>query len=183
MAPPDDAQADPADEPETTALRRDPAAGPASGGHLAASSTRKARGRERDEQIRAGLEPLAPGEHPPAIIVAATVAAALGIANVALFASGAEIDGRSPGAAGVAAFALLMLGMALGMLRGSYWFVLAFEALLSATVVVAALSLMVASNALALVLCVGIVGLGGWLFWKLVRVMARMQAPSRRLDP
>ena len=76
-----------------------------------------------------------------------------------------------------------MLAIAVGMLRGGYWFVLGFEALLGVTVIVAALSLMVASNALALALCLGIVGLGGWLFWKLVRVMARMQAPLRELDP
>jgi hypothetical protein len=29
------------------------------------------------------------------------------------------------------------------------------------------------------VLCLVILGLGGWLFWKLVRVMGRLQAPSR----
>ena len=68
------------------------------------------------------------------------------------------------------------------MLRGAYWVVLAFQALLAATIIIAALSLMVASNALALALCVGIVGLGGWLFWKLVRVLARMQAPARQIE-
>jgi len=165
VAPPPD---EPLPEPsEPTGLRRGPGA----------------RGRERDEQIRAGLVPLAPGEHPAALVVAATVAFALGAANVVLFALGVEIEGTTPGAAGVAAFAILMLAIAVGMLRGGYWFVLGFEALLGVTVIVAALSLMVASNALALALCLGIVGLGGWLFWKLVRVMARMQAPLRELDP
>lgn len=139
-----------------------------------------ARGRERDEQIRAGLEPLAPGERPAPVIVAAAVTALLGVANVALFAAGAEIDGQSPGPAGVALFAIVMFGLAFGMVRGSYWMVLAFQALLAATIVIAALSLMVASNAAAIALCLAIVGLGGWLFWKLVRVLARMQAPARK---
>ena len=165
MALPDEPVAEQQPEAESSALRR---------GY--------ARGRERDEQIRAGLTPLAPGEHPPALVVAATVAVALGAANVVLFASGVEIDGTTPGVVGVAVFAILMFGLAAGMLRGAYWFVLAFQALLGITVIVAALSLMVASNGLALLLCVGIVGLGGWLFWKLVRVMARMQAPTRQLD-
>ena len=162
MAQPDEPQTEP---PEPTTLSR---------GY--------ARGRERDEQIRAGLVPLAPGERPPALVVAATIAVALGAANIALFAAGVEIDGNTPGAVGVGVFAVLMFGLAAGMLRGAYWFVLAFQALLGITVIVAALSLMVASNGLALLLCVGIVGLGGWLFWKLVRVMARMQAPLRELD-
>jgi hypothetical protein len=75
-----------------------------------------------------------------------------------------------------------MLALAVGMLRGSYWMLLAFQALLAGTIIVAALSLMVASNLLALALCLGIVGLGGWLFWKLVRVLARMQAPPHQID-
>jgi hypothetical protein len=58
--------------------------------------------------------------------------------------------------------------------------VLGFEALLGITVAIAALSLLVASNLAAVALCVVIIGLGGWLFWKLVRVMARLQAPERR---
>jgi hypothetical protein len=61
-----------------------------------------------------------------------------------------------------------------------YWAVLGFEALLGITVAIAALSLLVASNLAAVALCVVIIGLGGWLFWKLVRVMARLQAPERR---
>jgi hypothetical protein len=58
--------------------------------------------------------------------------------------------------------------------------VLGFEALLGITVAIAALSLLVASNLAAVALCLVIIGLGGWLFWKLVRVMARLQAPERR---
>jgi hypothetical protein len=61
-----------------------------------------------------------------------------------------------------------------------YWAVLGFEALLGITVAIAALSLLVASNLAAVALCVVTIGLGGWLFWKLVRVMARLQAPERR---
>jgi hypothetical protein len=38
---------------------------------------------------------------------------------------------------------------------------------------------MVASNVAALVLCAAILVGGGWLFWKLIRVMGRLQAPQR----
>jgi hypothetical protein len=77
-------------------------------------------------------------------------------------------------------FAALMAGAAWGMWHRRYWAVLGFEALLGITVAIAALSLLVASNLAAVALCVVIIGLGGWLFWKLVRVMARLQAPERR---
>ena len=54
--------------------------------------------------------------------------------------------------------------------------------LLGITIAFAGLSLLVASNAAAIVLSLAIIGLGGWLCWKLVRVMGRLQAPrtSRR---
>jgi hypothetical protein len=57
--------------------------------------------------------------------------------------------------------------------------VLGFQALLGITLVVVALGLVVASNAQAVILCVAILLPGGWLFWKLVRAMARLQMPER----
>ena len=55
--------------------------------------------------------------------------------------------------------------------------------MLALTVVYAALSLAVASSWGAVVLCLALIGLGGWLFWKLVRVMARIQMPGRAARP
>ena len=55
---------------------------------------------------------------------------------------------------------------------------LGFQALLGITVVLAALALLVAGNLAAVLVSVAIVGLGGWLFWKLVRIMARIQMPG-----
>jgi hypothetical protein len=60
-----------------------------------------------------------------------------------------------------------------------YWAVLGFEALLGFQIAVAALSLLVASNWWAALLCVAVIGLAGWLFWKLIRAMARIQMPDR----
>ena len=53
---------------------------------------------------------------------------------------------------------------------------LAFEAVLAFQVLVTSLALVVASTILAASLCLLSVGLGGWLFWKLIRVMGRLQA-------
>lgn len=138
-----------------------------------------ARSEERNEALRAGLTPLAPGERPPALTVAAVLAAALAIVNLAALVAGVEVDGRRPSAIAVLIFAALMLGAAWGLWHRRYWAVLGFEALLGVTLAFAGLSLMVASNLAALVLCVAILAGGGWLFWKLIRVMGRLQAAQR----
>jgi hypothetical protein len=67
-----------------------------------------------------------------------------------------------------------------GMWNLRYWAVLGFQALLAVTIIIAALSLAVASNLLAVLLCLVIIVPGSWLFWKLVRVLARLQMPQRR---
>jgi len=153
-----------------------PAADPATG---EAMRRGYARSEERNEALRAGLTPLAPGERPLALTVAAVLSAVLAVVNLAAFALGVEVDGRRPGAIGVLLFGGLMLATAWGLWHRRYWAVLGFEALLGITLAFAALSLMVASNVAALVLCGAILGGGGWLFWKLIRVMGRLQAPQR----
>ena len=72
-----------------------------------------------------------------------------------------------------------MVVAAVGLWRRQYWAVLGFEVILGITIAIAAVSLLVASNVLAVVVCVTVVALGGWLFWKLVRVMGRLQVPAR----
>jgi hypothetical protein len=134
----------------------------------------------KNAEVRARLRPLDAGERPAPLVVASVLAAALAVGNLGAYAAGLEVQGRRPGPAGVILFAVLMAGAAWGMWHHRYWAVLGFEALLGITVAIAALSLLVASNLAAVALCVVIIGLGGWLFWKLVRVMARLQAPERR---
>jgi hypothetical protein len=62
------------------------------------------------------------------------------------------------------------------MYRRRYWAVLGFEALLAFQIIVTSLALIIASTVLAAVICLAGVVLGGWLFWKLIRVMGRIQA-------
>jgi hypothetical protein len=138
-----------------------------------------ARSEERNAALRAGLTPLAPGERPLALTVAAVLAAALAVANLGALVLGVEVDGRRPGVLAVLLFGGLMLAAAWGLWHRHYWAVLGFEALLGVTLAFAGLSLMVASNVAALVLCAAILLGGGWLFWKLIRVMGRLQAPQR----
>lgn len=138
-----------------------------------------ARGRERDEQIRAELEPLAPGERPGPVTVAAVVALLFGIGNVVLWAVGVEVDGQRPAAGGTFVFAGLMVCAAYGMWIGKYWAVLGFQALLTLILIIAFVALLGAKDVPRGIGLAAIVGLGGWLFWKLIRAMARLQMPSR----
>lgn len=132
----------------------------------------------RDAELRARLQPLTPGERPTAVTVGAIVAAALAATVVIGYASGARV-GDEGTLASALLLAAILLAAAVGMWRVRYWAVLGFEALLAFQVIIASLSLLVASNVWAALVCLTIIGLGGWLFWKLVRAMARIQMPQR----
>jgi hypothetical protein len=135
---------------------------------------------ERDELARAALAPLAPGEHPPALIVAIAVCVLLAIAVLAGAASVHDLSRHGGSLPGAVLLAVVLALLAQGMYRQRYWAVLGFEALLAFQIIVTSLALVVASTILAAVVCLLSVGLGGWLFWKLVRVMGRVQAGERR---
>lgn len=140
-----------------------------------------ARMRAKDEAVRAGLEPYAPGERPVAVLVSAAIATALALANVVALIAGVTFEGKHPSAISVLIFAAVMLAAAGGLLRMRYWAILGFEALLALIVLVFALLLVRASNVWAVVIALAVIPLGSWLFWKLVRVMARVQIPQRRV--
>jgi hypothetical protein len=148
-----------------------------------AASSSPSRAEQRNAEARAELRPLAPGERPGAVTVAAIVSVALAATVVIGYASGARVGDEGGTLAGALLLAAILLVAAIGMWRVRYWAVLGFEALLAFQVIIAALSLAVASNVLAAVLCLAVIGLGGWLFWKLVRAMARIQLPERRPTP
>jgi hypothetical protein len=137
-----------------------------------------ARARQRDEEARASLEPLAPGERPVAVAVAAVVAALIAVANVVLVATGSGVGGRRSVTGGLV-FAALMAVAAVFMWRRKYWAVLGFQALLGLSVITASLSLLVASNVEAVVRSLIVIAVAGTLFWFLIRAMARLQMPSR----
>src|SRR4051794_11143239 len=138
-----------------------------------------ARSEERNAEVRAQLAPLAPGERPPALVAAAILAALLGTANLVALIAGVKVQGEQPTAVGVLAFCAVMYVAAGGLWLARYWAVLGFEALLGLIVVFFSLFLLRASNLLAVVVCVAVIGIAGWLFWKLIRVMGRIQAPQR----
>jgi hypothetical protein len=141
---------------------------------------RYARGRARDEAIRQSLEPLAPGERPRAVTIAAIVAFAFAIANVVatLTVDDLSSDSGNPTAVAIVTTAILVVA-GFGMLARRYWAVLGFQCILGLQIVVFSLAFTRVQKwwvGLALVVAIGLLG---WLFWKLVRAMARLQMPDR----
>jgi hypothetical protein len=123
------------------------------------------------------LVPLAPGERPGPLIASVIVTALAGLGNLIAYVAGAHIEGKHPAAAGILLFSLVMFGLAYGMWQRSAISVLLFMAVLAVVIILFSLFLVEASNVLALVVPpIFIVG-GGYLFWKLVRVLGRIQAP------
>lgn len=133
----------------------------------------------RDANVRAALAPLSPGERPAAIVISTAVAAVLGLANLIAFVAGLKIDGKHPAAGGIIVFSLLMISCAVGLWRLWYGAVMGFMALLAIIATIFALLLIEASNVLGLVVALLVVGGSGYLFFKLVRVLSRIQMPRQ----
>lgn len=131
---------------------------------------------EREELLRNELEPLGEDERPPALRVAIAICALLALAVILGATTVHNLSRHGGSLPGGIFLAVVLLLLALGMYRRRYWAVLGFEALLAFQIIVTSLALIVASTILAAAICVVSIGLGGWLFWKLVRVMSRIQA-------
>jgi len=130
----------------------------------------------RDEQARAALEPLAPQERPPALLIAVAVAAVLAVAVLVGGLTIHDLSSRGGSLAGAIFLSGILAALALGMYRRRYLAVLGFEALLALQIILSSLALIIAASLLAAGEYVIALALGGWLFWKLVRVMGRIQA-------
>jgi hypothetical protein len=139
----------------------------------------QARAEERNAAARDSLVPLAAGERPWPILVGVALTAVAAIGNVIAFATGMKIEGSHPAASGIILFAAVMLACAVGMWRLWYQAVLAFMVVLAIVIVMFSLFLVEASNLLGILVPLVFVGGGGFLFWKLVRVLARLQMPTR----
>jgi hypothetical protein len=136
------------------------------------------RSRRRDEEARAALVPLAPGERPRAVTAGAVVAGILAVANLAALVAGYDPDeGRKT--ASTLLGTLILIVVCAGMWRARYWAVLGMQALLAIAIILGALALIGADSLGALLLVGAIIVLSGTLFWFLVKAMARIQMPAR----
>jgi hypothetical protein len=146
----------------------------------AAEAKPKSRSEERNAAVRATLTPLAPGERPWSLRIAVIIAALIGAGDlIAVLIDGQfTVGGAHTSAGGVIVFSILMLVCAVGMWQLRYWAVLGFQAILAFVILFFSLLGLRAANLLAVVAAVIVVGGGGWLFYKLVRVLSRIQMPQ-----
>jgi hypothetical protein len=130
--------------------------------------------------VRATLEPLQPGERPWPLLVAIVLAILSGGAQLILFLAGVKLNvaGTHPKAGPTIVFAALMFMCAAGMWALRYWAVLGFMALLAIIVLSFAAALVKVSSLLGAVIALSGLVVGGLLFWKLVRVLSRIQMPK-----
>jgi hypothetical protein len=133
-----------------------------------------ARSEAKNAEVRATLEPLEPGERPWPLLAAIGLALFLAVANLV----GTLLDESVPLGGTLLFVAVMALGI-FGLWNRQAWAVLGFLALLGIMTAFAMLSLLVANNLAAVVLCVVVAGFSGTLFWKLIRVLGRIQAPGR----
>jgi hypothetical protein len=135
---------------------------------------------ERNAALRAALSPIAPGERPWAVRISVVIAFALGAVNLGLFIAGARphVGGQQPHLVEILIFSGLMLMCAVGMWRMRYWALLGFQTLLAIGLLGFCLALVRVSSLGWGLLCAAIIGGGGYLFFKLVRVLSRIQLPA-----
>lgn len=146
-----------------------------------APASPRSRSEERNAAVRATLTPLAPGERPWALKIAALIALMIGAGDliVVIIDGSFRVGGAHTAPGGVIVFSILMLVCAWGMWHLRYWAVLGFQAILVFVVLLFSLLLLRASNLLGVVAGLVVVGGGGYLFYKLVRVLSRLQMPER----
>ena len=136
---------------------------------------------DTSSQARAALQPLAPDERPRPLLAAIAVCTLLAVAVLIGALTVHDLSSRGGSLPGAIFLAAILALLAQGMYRRRYFAVLGFEALLAFQILVTSLALVVAATLLAAAVCLLGIGLGGWLFWKLIRVMGRIQA-GERLD-
>jgi hypothetical protein len=132
-----------------------------------------ARAEEKNQVVRDALQPLAPGERPGVLV--ATVAWMALIAAVMIYNAVAS-NGLSDGSrVGNGAMVLLIAIAAVGTWRLEYWAILGTQTLLALTLVSLILAALVVTNVLLVLLAVAAALVSGYLFFKMVKVMARVQ--------
>ena len=135
----------------------------------------------RNAEARAALTPLRPGERPWPILVSTLIAFVLGMATLVLYLAGHKlpVGGRKPSVSYIVIYCALMFACAAGTYAMRYWAVLGFQTLLAIGILGFALALIKVTSVIWAIGCLAVIAAGGFLFWKLVRVLGRLQLPER----
>jgi hypothetical protein len=145
-----------------------------------AAGAARSRSEERNAAARATLEPLVAGDRPWALRIAVVLSVLIAIGNVVQAAVGTnvKVGGTRTTVAGSLVFSAVMLVCAGGMWRLRYWAALGFQALLGIVIVAFVFVALTANDVLRLAIAIAVIVAGGALFWKMVRVLSRLQMPK-----
>jgi hypothetical protein len=128
--------------------------------------------------VRQSLEPLAQGERPGAVTVAAIIALVMAIANVVAALAGEGLGSNATGFTVMST--VLLVACAGGMWFGArYWAVLGFMMILVFQILSLSFAIIRVRHWWAALIILVILGLLGWIFFKLIRTLARIQMPER----
>jgi len=144
-----------------------------------ARARRAARTEAKNQAVRDSLEPLAPGERPGAVTIAAIIAGLMAVGNLVAFLLSNDADRFETGSLLQALFGCGILAAAsIGMWLSKYWAVLGFQTILGLQIIILSLSLLKVSNGVVALLFVAIIVASAVLFWYMIRAMARIQMPQ-----
>jgi hypothetical protein len=141
-----------------------------------------ARSEAKNEAVRETLEPLAEGERPTAVTIAAVASAVLSTVftvSTVVAAAGVEVRGKHPSPIPLAIIAGVLWYMTWGLWKARYWAVLGFQMLLLLFMLSAALGIVQVNSLLQAAVSLLLLGGAAWLFFKMIRAMARIQMPAR----
>jgi len=146
----------------------------------AATVPAPSRSEERNAAVRATLSPLDVGERPWPLRIAVVLALLIAIGNVVQAAIGTnvKVGGTHTSGGGSLIFSAVMVVCAAGMWQLRYWAALGFEALLGIVIVAFVFVALTANDVLRLIIALAVIAFAGTLFWKLVRVLSRLQMPK-----
>jgi hypothetical protein len=134
----------------------------------------------KDRAAREALEPLHEDERPGIVTAAAIISAALVLLSAVGYALWDVLrDDARPPFSGVAVFVVLFGVMTWGLWRARYWAVLGFQTVLVFALVLSSLALITATTVLEAVGDIAIMAVSGYLFYRMVKAMARIQMPDR----
>jgi Na+/H+-dicarboxylate symporter len=150
---------------------------------------RASRSEERNRVVRETLAPLQPEERPGVVTAGAVISILLALSVLGLYLSGEKVGvfdayGNKTGEQQPSIIAALVpigvMGlMAWGMWRVRYWAVLGFQALMALLMIATILNIVAATSILDVVANGVVLGVAGYLFYKMVKALARIQMPNR----
>jgi thiamine-phosphate pyrophosphorylase len=141
---------------------------------------------ERNAALRADLRPFAPGERPAPAAIAAIFLAAIGLVNLILLAIGYQprYSLRTTEAQiGQGLFGIAAVILSTQVWRLKAWALLVTQALLAISSIFAFAAMILAHTFIQAVGPLAFMLIAAPLFWTLVRVLARAQAPSTPSPP